>query len=154
LYTILNVYCKAHRSGRVVPADASYRCFPDDPDKVRKPGVSFICRGRLPGGKRPKGHCLIAPDLAAEVPSPNDSYSEVEEKVGEYRRAGVRLIWVIHPPTRTVRVHRLDGTVSDLTDADELSGEDVIPGFRCAVRDLFDDPEEDSSGSAGNGQNG
>ena len=154
MHGLLYVYCKAHQSGRVVPGEAGYQCFPDDPNKVRKPDVSFIRRGRLPGGKRPKGHCRIAPDLAVEVVSPNDLYDEVEEKVGEYRRAGVRLIWVIHPPTRTVRVHRLDGTVTDLTEADELSGENVIPGFRCAVRELFADPEEDVPGSTENGQNG
>jgi Uma2 family endonuclease len=154
LYTILNLYCKENRAGRVAPADASYQCFPDAPNLVRRPDVSFIRWGRLPGGKRPRGHCPIAPDLAVEVVSPNDLYSEVEEKVAEYRRAGVRLVWVVHPPTRTVRVHRLDGTVTDLTEADELSGEDVIPGFHCAVRDLFEDAEEDSPGFTENGQNG
>ena len=47
------------------------------------------------------------------------------------------LIWVIHPGQRKVMVHRGDGSVSHLRESDELSGEDVIPGFRCPVRELF-----------------
>ena len=58
----------------------------------------------------------------------------------EYLGAGVRLVWVVNPPTRTVRVHRADGTVADLREADELAGEDVLPGFRCRVGDLFRGP--------------
>jgi hypothetical protein len=37
-----------------------------------------------------------------------------------------------------VLVYRKDrDTVSFLHEADELSGEDVLPGFRCPVRDVF-----------------
>jgi Uma2 family endonuclease len=137
LFRLLSNFCVAKSLGRVTPADASYQCFPDNPDKVRKPDVSFICLERLPAGQEPEGHCRIAPDLAAEVVSPNDLYSDVEGKVAEYLAAGVLLVWVINPPTRSARVHRADGTVTDLEESDELSGENVVPGFRCRVGDLF-----------------
>ena len=53
------------------------------------------------------------------------------------RRAS-RLVWIVNPHTRTVLVYRKDrDTVSFLHEADELSGEDVLPGFRCPVRDVF-----------------
>jgi Uma2 family endonuclease len=136
----LTSFCDANQLGWVAGADASYQCFPDDPTKVRRPDVSFIRGDRLAADDRPEGHCRIAPDLAVEVISPNDLYSEVETKVDEYLRAGVQLVWVIDPPTRTVRVHRADGTLADLHEADQLSGENVLPGFRCAVRDLFRTP--------------
>jgi len=57
--------------------------------------------------------------------------------VDEYETAGVRLIWVVNPETKAVRVHRADGTVTVLREKDELDGEDVVPGFRCRVADLF-----------------
>lgn len=114
-----------------------YVCFPDDPRKVRKPDLSFVARGRLVGDRSPEGWIRIAPDLAAEVVSPNDLFEEVEEKVKEYRTAGVKLIWVISPKSRTVLVRRLDGTCAELDDAGELSGEGVVPGFACTVADLF-----------------
>lgn len=137
LLYFLTAFCEGKNLGRVVPGDASYQCFPDDPGKVRKPDVSFIQVGRLPPATELQGHCPIAPDLAAEVVSPNDLYSEVETKVGEYLAAGVRLTWVVNPPTRTVRVHRASGEVTDLTIQDELDGEDIVPGFRCRVANLF-----------------
>src|SRR2546423_11512315 len=50
LFLLLAAYCNAHRLGWAAPADASFQCFADDPDRVRKPDVSFIRLDRLPGG--------------------------------------------------------------------------------------------------------
>jgi Uma2 family endonuclease len=79
----------------------------------------------------------IPPDIAIEVTSPNDVIYELEEKVEEYLRAGVRLIWLIHPEVRVIQVIRGDGSGYRLRAGDELSGEDVVPGFRCPVASLF-----------------
>lgn len=131
----------ADQCGWLVSSDAGYQCFPDAPSKVRKPDLSFIKARRLPPDRAPDGHCRVAPDLAVEVISPNDLYSEVEVKVDEYLRANVQLVWVVDPATRSVRVHRSDGTVTDLNEGDELAGESVLPGFRCRVAELFQPPE-------------
>jgi Uma2 family endonuclease len=140
VHHLLSTFCDAHPVALVAPADAGYQCFPDDPNKVRRADASIIRRERLPTDEQLQGHCRIAPDLAAEVVSPNDLYSEVEGKVEEYLAAGVKLVWVVNPPLRSVRVHRADGSVTDLGEEDELSGEDVLSGFRCKVADLFRDP--------------
>ncbi len=127
--------------GHVFGADAGYQCFSDDPGKVRKPDVSFIRLGRLANEEIPEGHCQIHPDLAVEVVSPNDTAYELEDKVAEYLKAGIPLVWVVNPPTKTVRIHRprtaKQGPVSELTDADMITGEDVLPGFSCAVKEFF-----------------
>ena len=81
----------------------------------------------------------LAPDLAVEVISPNDLASEVNEKIDEYLSAGVSLVWVIDPDSKTVSVYRKDGSTARLRESDELSGEDVIPGFSCKVNDIFAD---------------
>ena len=142
VYFFLQLYCRTKRLGRAVPPDTSYQIFfPDRPNVVRKPDASFIRLGRLPDEKLPKGHIPLAPDLVAEAISPNDLLYKVEEKVAEYRKAGVRLIWILIPPTRTVLVRRLDGTATEVGEGGELSGEDVVPGFSCRVADLFDAPE-------------
>jgi len=141
LHRKLGNYCEEkNHVGYVVPGDASYQCFPDDPNNVRKPDVSFIRRERLPSQEELCGHCRIYPDLATEVISPNELYSEVEEKVDEYLKAVVSLVWVIDTNNRSVRVHRQNGTVTDLGENDYLDGEGVIPGFRCRVGDLFQLP--------------
>ena len=143
ILVLLGMFLRTSSLGRLFVPDAGFQCFADDPNKVRRPDVSFVRTGRLPGNKAPKGWGRIAPDLVVEVISPNDIADEVEEKVSEWLGAGVTLVWVVYPGTRTVRIHRPrsspHGRVSDLTDADTLSGEDVLPGFSCMVRELFED---------------
>ncbi|MCA9142425.1 MAG: Uma2 family endonuclease [Planctomycetaceae bacterium] len=133
-------YCYSKGLGWVLPADASYQCFADDPTKVRKPDVSFIQASRLAASQRPTGHCQIAPDLAVEVVSPNDLFEDVSRKVDEYLAAGVRLVWVIDPKAERVFIYRHDESATILTNKDSLDGEDVVPGFLCAIADLFKPP--------------
>jgi Uma2 family endonuclease len=140
----LERFCDEHRLGWAFQSDAGYQCFPQEPGLVRKPDVSFVAFGRFPGGVLPKGWSKIPPNLVVEVVSPNETAYEVEDKLDDYERVGVPLIWVINPKTRTVRIHRSDGTVSYLHEDGELSGEDVIPGFRCLVREIMP-PREPSA---------
>lgn len=148
LIRVLGNHCHQHRSGWILPGgDAAYQGFPGSPRTVRKPDVSFVRHGRFEEDQLPGGYARIAPDLAAEVISPNDKYEEVDEKIEEYLRAGVRLVWIISPHNHTVRVHRLNGSSTSLRDNDELDGEDVVPGFRYPVRDLFPQPQTTTGGN-------
>jgi Uma2 family endonuclease len=130
-------YCEKHEVGWPLLPDAGYQCFPHDPGLVRKPDVSFVKFGRFPGGVLPKGWAKIVPDLVVEIVSPNDSVYELDDKLDDYQKVAVPLIWVINPKSRAVRVHRADGSVSFLHENDELSGEDVIPGFRCPITEFL-----------------
>jgi Uma2 family endonuclease len=73
-----------------------------------------------------------------EVISPNDLYTEVDEKVAEWLEHGTRLVFVVNPRRRTVAVHRPGQPMRTFGMDDTLSGEDVVPGWSLAVRDLFD----------------
>ncbi len=114
-----------------------FRCFHDDSERVRRPDAAFIRPGRLPGDAIPSGYITVPPDVAVEVISPTDVYYEVEAKVEEYLDAGVPLVWLINPDNRSVRVFRAGQPVVQLRATDELTGEDVLPGFRCPVAELF-----------------
>ncbi len=96
LYVNLFLFCRDHDLGTVWPADNGYQCFPHAPSLVRRPDVSFVRFGRLPGDVPPKGWVKIPPDLAVEVVSPNDSAEEIEEKLADYRKVQVPLIWIIY----------------------------------------------------------
>ena len=124
-----------HHGGWAFTDGVSYRCYDDDPDRVRKPDASFIRADRM--AMPPEGFITVVPDLVVEVVSPSDVYYEVEAKVDEYLHAGVRLVWVINPPNMTVRVFQQGADVRQLGPADELTGGDVLPGFTCRVRSLF-----------------
>ncbi len=136
----LGQFSEEHKLGWALPADSGYQCFPHDPGMVRRPDVSFVKTGRFPGDVLPKGWARVPPDLVVEVLSPNDLVYKLEEKLSDYRKVGVPLVWVINPESRTVMVYRRDDSISRLQDDDELSGEDVVPGFRCPIRETLQPP--------------
>jgi Uma2 family endonuclease len=135
LTTHIGQYLQQHPIG-IVGAELGLKIFPEQVRKLRRPDVAFLSWERLPDGV-PTGNITTPPDLAVEVTSPGDKANEVETKVQEYFAAGVRLVWVIYPQTRTVLVRRRDGTALTLAPEAELSGEDVLPGFAVKVNDLF-----------------
>jgi Uma2 family endonuclease len=137
LFLRLGSFCEARDQGTVWPADNGYQCFPHTHGLVRRPDVSFIKKGRLPGDVSPKGWIRIRPDLAVEVISPNDTVEELEEKLEDYEKAGIPLVWVIYPEARKARIFRREGPPAVLGEDGELSGEDVIPGFRCPLREIL-----------------
>ena len=61
----------------------------------------------------------------------------MREKVEEWLRAGVGLVWVIYPVTRSADVYRSPDDISHLSEDDVLDGEDVVPGFACRLGELF-----------------
>ncbi len=141
--SLLNDYVEAHELGIVMGADCGYACFEaatGDRNRLRKPDASFIAAGRVSASQYESGHCAVCPDLAVEVISPNDVADELQQKLEEYLNAGVRLVWIVSPRTRAVDVYRADGSASRLHVKDELSGENVVPGFACSVAEIFPKP--------------
>jgi Uma2 family endonuclease len=133
----LGSYVKANNLGVVFAAETGFK-LASDPDTVRAPDVSFVRRDRIPESGLPKGYWPGPPDLAVEVISPGDTYTEVEEKVYEWIDAGARMVIVAKARNRTLKVYRSRTDVKVLTESDELTGEDVVTGFSCKISDLFD----------------
>jgi Uma2 family endonuclease len=143
LLILLGAFVRANKLGMLFSSDAGYRLDPKRPDNLRRPDVSFIRSGRLPNDIPSETYDGLAPDLAVEVVSPTDTSYELDRKVEEYLQAGVRLVWVVHPSVRRIDVFRPNRTITALRLNDELTGEDVVPGFRCRVADLFAYPPAD-----------
>lgn len=139
LARLLDTHAAANQLGWVFTEGCGYQSFPHEPRRVRFPDVSFVARGRLPDDQIPDGHMTVAPDLEVEVVSPNELAEETESRVADYLSVGVRLIWIIYPSTRSIWVLHRDGAAARLTESQELSGEDVVPGFICPIRTPFVD---------------
>jgi Uma2 family endonuclease len=135
----LGPFVRANKLGRVVAGDPGFR-LTTNPDTVRAPDVAFLRRDKVPGGRLPPGYFPGAPDLAVEVISPNDVYSEVEKKAKEWLQYGAQVVFVVNPRRKVVAVHRPGQPVAILGMEDTLTAEDVVPGWSMAVRDLFDQP--------------
>lgn len=123
-------------AGMLLGADGTLRIMPN---LVRIPDLSFVAWDRLPDRKVPKKPVpALAPDLAVEVVSKGNTKAEMVRKIGEYFKAGVRLVWLVFPKTRTVRVYTSPKDVKVLTEADALTGGDVLPGFELPLKKLFE----------------
>ena len=136
LTVLLGQHVRARRLGAILGAETGF-LISREPDTVRAPDISFIRRDRLPKDSASTGFWPGAPDLAVEVLSPRDKVLDVDEKVLAWLRAGSRAVWVVDPILRTVTVCRSATSISLLTENDTLDGEDVVPGFRCPVAEIF-----------------
>ncbi len=130
------LYCRQNPGWFVFDAEGIYQCFPHKPEQVRKPDVSVLRSDRFPDGV-PDGVSRLPPELVVEVVSPNEKVYELEDKVDDFRRAGVPLIWVVSTKRRRVTVYQDGKHAGELADADDLTGDPVLPGFRLKVADLF-----------------
>lgn len=132
----LYAFVTAHDLGRVFAAETGF-ILSRNPNTVRAPDAAFITRERIGENRPERGFWPVAPDLAVEVMSPNDTAEEIESKIREYFAAGTRLIWVIYPSSRTVHVYASAQQSRILSTHETLDGGELLPGFACEIAQIF-----------------
>jgi len=132
----LGIHLRKTGEGIVVSGDSGI-FLERNPDTVRGPDVYFVRRERVGEAPLQPTFLEVPPDLCVEIVSPNDRWSEIEEKVRQYLAIKVKLVWVIDPVWKRARVYRLDGTTDIVSSTGSLSGEDVLPGFELSLSRLF-----------------
>ena len=130
-------FVQPRKLGRIAGPDSGV-LLARDPDTVREPDIAFFSTERAPPGERVTGYPATPPDLVAEVASARGTRAALHDKARMWLGHGVRLVWVLHPDTRTADVHRAGGPESTLAEGDAFDGEDVLPGFACGLAALFD----------------
>ena len=136
LITEINNYLAANPIGFITGEQGPYRLLPR---RMRVPDVAFVRWDRFPGGKFPRSQVLnIAPDLVVEILSPSNTQKEMEDKLKEYFKAGVRLVWYVDPDKRSAEVFTSPADVEQLNADDILDGRDVLPGFKLKIKDWLD----------------
>lgn len=128
---------RPHKLGRVLTGEVGIYTA-RNPDTVRAADVAFISYDRLSRAKA-KGYLTVAPELVVEVMSPDDTWSEVQEKLEEYFEVGVVMVLVIDPRRKAVHVYRSLDDWNRLTIEDELTLASVLPGFSASVAEIFAD---------------
>lgn len=107
-----------------------------NPDKVRSPDVAYVSKERAPAPNLDE-YFTVAPDIAVEVVSTNDTTDEVLGKIEEYFAVGTRLVWIVYPERRKVYAYSSPNTVTIVPAEGTLSGGDVLPEFSLSLADLF-----------------
>ena len=77
------------------------------------------------------------PDLAVEIASPGQSANQLTTRAQRLTSLGVRVVLVVEPRLRRVRVARRNQQIRTYQGDDTVTIEDVLPNFSFVVRDLF-----------------
>ncbi len=132
----LVMHVEAHRLGGIYGPDTTFQIGANE----RLPDISFVAAERIPPEGKPEGKWPMAPDLAVEIILPGDLFEEVISKVKDYFAGGVRQAWLISPEHKTVIIHHSPTQTTILSEEDEPISEDLLPGFRCRISELFQPP--------------
>jgi Uma2 family endonuclease len=111
--------------------------------KKRRPDVAFVSYDRWPRNRRiPRAEAWeVVPNLAVEVVSRTNPADEIVDKVAEYFRSGVELVWVVYPSQQQVYAYTAPKSVRIVSRDEPLDAAPVLPGFELRLSDLFDDAE-------------
>ncbi len=131
----LGNFVAVHPIGRVLVGEVGLY-IARRPDTVRAADVAFISNARMAQVKS-RSYLDVAPELIVEIMSPDDRWSAVMEKLGEYFKVGVQQVWIADPDSNSMYVYHSLTDVEHLTMENTLTGGDILPGFAAPVRDFF-----------------
>ena len=136
LTTDLTIWARKDGTGIAYGPAAGYK-LPNG--AIRGPDASWVRRDRLAAFTKEElekfGH--LCPDFAAEVMSPSNTLTELQEKMSEYIANGARLGWLIDPYDARVYVYRPGHPVECLENPGTISGDPVLPGFVFEVSEIL-----------------
>jgi Uma2 family endonuclease len=108
-----------------------------NPDRVRAADIAFIRQERVPSLEARQHIMEVVPDLVVEILSKHDTVAEIHEKIEDWLTAGVQMLWVVDPFRHTVTIYQPGHDPVLLGERATLHGDPIVPGFRCAVAEIF-----------------
>lgn len=130
----LRAWAQSTGSGRVLGGGVGIYTR-RDPDTVRAADVIFI--SARTGYQRTPGYIEVAPELVGEVLSLDDAPGVIRIKIEEYFSIGVERVWLVEPRLRQISAYRTLTQMRQYRLGDILVDEEILPGFRLALTDLF-----------------
>ena len=144
----LQLHLRESESGGIVGTEHFVACFDWMPKTKRRPDVAYWRREQYPDGIPRRGDAALPPAMVVEVVSPNDAADDLAAKVAEYFRAGVELVWVVHPLIPLIRAEQPDGHAHTYRGGDTITAAPVLPGFSAKVADLIPEMTEETGEDA------
>jgi Uma2 family endonuclease len=102
--------------------------------QMRRPDIAYFTDEQIYQGR--EGIDVI-PEFVVEIISETDQLYKVEEKLSEYFKAGVKVVWNIIPEEQMVYVYTSRKSVKICTDSDICSASPVLTDFEISVNELF-----------------
>lgn len=98
--------------------------------QMRRPDVAYLTKEQIESAN--KGTDVI-PEFVIEIISGNDNINKVEEKIGEYYKAGIKVVWLIFPENKSVHVYTSRRDVKICIENDICSAAPILPEFEIGV---------------------
>jgi Uma2 family endonuclease len=139
LSTAMNMFVNERRLGVVLGSSAGFWMHNRN---CRAPDISFVPKERLDAlGFKPSSRTFFpgAPDLAIEVLSPSNTPTEIQERLEDFFGSGTQLAWIVHPEEEFVEICHSPTHRRIIGAGAALDGEQLLPGFRFPIADLFKD---------------
>jgi Uma2 family endonuclease len=140
LTTQVTIWANKNNTGEVFDSSTIF-ALPDG--SRRSPDVSWVEKTRWEAltTEQKEGYPPLAPDFVIELVSASDlknqRYEDLQAKMQEYLKNGVKLGWLIEPQSKTVEIYRLGRKIENLENPSNLSGEDVLVNFSLDLSKIF-----------------
>lgn len=135
LILLLGNFVQRRKLGEVYDSSTGFRL---SSQVLLSPDVSFVGTARLKKILRGPDRFLAgAPDLAVEVLSPSDRMRELHRKIDLYFQYGARLVWIVNWKREQIHIYQPNSIEARTGLSDVLSGQDVLPGFKCRLGQVF-----------------
>lgn len=102
--------------------------------QMRRPDIAYLTKQQIEDADNGKD---VIPEFVIELLSNNDNINQVERKIVEYYKAGVKVVWLIYHEEQSIHVYTSRKTVKICTDDDICSASPVMPDFEITVNDIF-----------------
>ncbi|MBL6705805.1 MAG: Uma2 family endonuclease [Planctomycetaceae bacterium] len=129
-------FVQEHKLGAVCAAETGF-LIQQDPDTVRDPDVTFVTQTRIDEVGPVDGYWTGDPDIVAEVVSPNDRFSDTEQKALSWLKAGSKIVWGVDPAQAHVTEYRGVSEILVLSSEENLTASQLLPGWEVTIAELF-----------------
>jgi Uma2 family endonuclease len=102
--------------------------------QIRRPDIAYLTKEQIQLGKNGED---VIPEFVIEIVSSSDNIYKVENKVTEYFRAGVKVVWHIFPAHQMVYVYTSRKNVQICIENDICSASPVLPDYEIKISDIF-----------------
>ena len=109
------------------------------PDTLRGPDIMYFAASKSLDDATDR-YVKDVPQLVIEVISPGDRPGKTIKRVDQYLKRGIPMVWLVDPDDRIITIHRPKELPKVLDETDTVTGNGVLPSFKCPVADFFKMP--------------
>ena len=102
--------------------------------QMRRPDIAYLTKEQI---VQTRAGVDVIPEFVIEILSESDNVNKVEEKVAEYFKAGVRVVWNIYLEQKVIYVYTSRREVKICIEDDVCSAKPVLPDFEISVSQIF-----------------